>query len=154
MSHTHGSSASRPCNPSKQSTLADVSLTSVQRQFNVELTLDWRKTDICQRKLFTGIPSHYELIPFLLSDCAVLWLKSFGEHLQPFGEHLNLLTGCTLVIGCVVAEVLLRALEMGFWPSWMSSSGLTRWPWPLNLLNTLHGLFPFLIVEDVKMWLN
>ena len=26
--------------PSKQSTLADVSLTSVQRQFNVELTLD------------------------------------------------------------------------------------------------------------------
>ena len=27
-------------NPSKQSTLADVSLTSVQRQFNVEVTLD------------------------------------------------------------------------------------------------------------------
>ena len=41
--------------PSKQSTSADVSLTSVQRQFNVELTLDWRKTDICQRRLFTGI---------------------------------------------------------------------------------------------------
>ena len=30
-------------------------LTSVQRQFNVELTLDWRKTDICQRRLFTGV---------------------------------------------------------------------------------------------------
>ena len=40
--------------PSKQSTSADVSLTSVQRQFNVELTLDWRKTDICQRRLFNG----------------------------------------------------------------------------------------------------
>ena len=40
--------------PSKQSTSADVSLTSVQRQFNVEVTLDWRKTDICQRRLFTG----------------------------------------------------------------------------------------------------
>ena len=40
--------------PSKQFTLADVSLTSVQRQFNAELTLDWRQTDICQRRLFTG----------------------------------------------------------------------------------------------------
>ena len=28
------------CIPSKQSTSADVSLTSVQRQFNVEVTLD------------------------------------------------------------------------------------------------------------------
>ena len=41
--------------PSKQSTLADVSLTSVQRQFNVELTLDWRQPDICRRRLFSGI---------------------------------------------------------------------------------------------------
>ena len=41
--------------PSKQSTSADVSLTSVQRQFNAALTLDWRKTDIRQRRLFTGI---------------------------------------------------------------------------------------------------
>ena len=48
--------------PSKQSTSADVSLTSVQRQFNVELTLDWRKTDICQRRLFTGLElKHYKL---------------------------------------------------------------------------------------------
>ena len=44
--------------PSKQSTLADVSLTSVQRQFNVELTLDWRQTDICRRRLFTGWVLH------------------------------------------------------------------------------------------------
>ena len=40
--------------PSKQSRLADVSLTSVQRQFNVALTLDWRGTDICRPRLFTG----------------------------------------------------------------------------------------------------
>ena len=69
--------------PSKQSTLADVSLTSVQRQFNVELTLDWRQTGICQRRLFTGIllqsiPFFYNLyhfctqpVPFLYITCTI-----------------------------------------------------------------------------------